>query len=144
MENSPPVLVMLEDELERLERFNHVIDGFELPVDFRHWRTADGFISGYRELKFAPSLICLDHDLFTERPDDPDPGDGKQVAKFLSQCDPVCHAIIHSSNQPAADAMYFLMLESGWDVERIAPLGSDWIESYWWPEARGWLKNRSC
>ena len=108
-------------------------------VEWRHWRTAADFIAGYQDAPRQPALICLDHDLFTEHPDDPDPGDGREVAEYLANQTPACHVIIHSSNAPAANSMYFTLEDAGWDVERIAPLGADWIETYWWSTAKPWL-----
>jgi hypothetical protein len=32
--------------------------------------------------------------------------------------------------------MLFSMRDAGWTVDRIAPIGDDWIESYWYPVAR--------
>jgi hypothetical protein len=31
--------------------------------------------------------------------------------------------------------MMFSMRDAGWTVDRIAPIGDDWIESYWYPVA---------
>ncbi len=31
--------------------------------------------------------------------------------------------------------MLFTLRDAGWSVDRIAPLGEDWIESYWFPFA---------
>jgi hypothetical protein len=31
--------------------------------------------------------------------------------------------------------MLFSMRDAGWTVDRIAPIGDDWIESYWYPVA---------
>ena len=130
---------MLEDEEPRLDRFKMILAQHCPSAKLHHWRTAQSFISGFQSSHSTPALICLDHDLFVESPDDPDPGDGRDVAEFLANQSPCCHTIIHSSNAPAADSMYFTLLEANWDVERIAPIGQDWIESYWWPTAKPWL-----
>ncbi len=135
----PLLMLMLEDESDRLERFDAILAKLAGAVEWQHWRTAQDFIAGFAKTDRSPSLICLDHDLFTDHEDDPDPGDGRDVAKFLSQVQPCCHVIIHSSNVPAANSMYFTLADAKWDVERIAPLGHDWIESYWWPTARRWI-----
>ena len=138
---SPKLILMFEDESKRLVRFKAVLSTLGDSVEWRHWRTAPDFIAGYRSetVDRAPALVCLDHDLFTDSPDDPDPGDGRDVARFLSEQPPVCHVIIHSSNMPAADSMFFTLQDAKWDVEKVAPLGDDWIESYWWILAKPWL-----
>ena len=131
---------MLEDDIDRLNRFKAILDRFQSVV-FVHYRTADDFILNYKDLEMQPCLICLDHDLFPENHDDPDPGDGRDVARFLASEKPCCHAVIHSSNSVAADSMLYTLLDAGWDVEKIAPLGDDWIESYWWPTVKPWIRN---
>lgn len=137
--NDSPLILMLEDETERLDRFVAVLSAQDRDIELRHWRTANEFIAGFENRGRTPALICLDHDLFTESPDDPDPGDGRDVAEFLARSSPCCHIIIHSSNQPAADSMYFTLQDAKWDVEKIAPLGDAWIEEYWWVTARPFL-----
>ena len=135
-----PSILMLEDETHRLDRFMSVLAENCPDVVLNHWRTANSFIDGFKNAAVKPMLICLDHDLFVDSPDDPDPGDGRDVAEFLAKTIPCCHVIIHSSNAPAAQSMYFTLLEADWDVERIAPIGQDWIESYWWPTAKPWIR----
>ena len=132
-------ILMLEDEEPRLVRFKSVLSEHCPNVSLQHWRTASAFMSGFESAISTPDLICLDHDLFVESPDDPDPGDGREVAKFLAEHTPCCHVIIHSSNAPAADSMFFTLQDANWDVERIAPIGQDWIEAYWWITAKPWL-----
>ena len=141
MPNSPFLILMLEDESDRLTRFDSAISKLGEAVEWRHWRTAEEFIAGFKSTDRPPGLICLDHDLFTDHPDDPDPGDGRDVAEFMATQPPCCHVIIHSSNAHAADSMFFTLSDANWDVEKIAPLGQDWIESYWWDTAIPWLKN---
>ena len=141
MPNSPFLILMLEDESDRLTRFDSVLSKLGEAVEWRHWRTAEDFIAGFKSTDRPPGLICLDHDLFTDHPDDPDPGDGRDVAEFMATQPPCCHVIIHSSNAHAADSMFFTLSDANWDVEKFAPLGQDWIESYWWDTAKPWLKN---
>ena len=136
----PPILIlMLEDESERLDRFAAVLSKLSPSVEWQHWRTAPDFIAGFKSTNREPALICLDHDLFVDHPDDPDPGDGRDVAEFMATQSPCCHVIIHSSNAHAADSMFFTLQDAKWDVEKIAPLGQDWIEAYWWTTAKPWI-----
>lgn len=136
---SPLLMLMLEDEMERLIRFEALLSKLDGAVEWRHWRTAPKFIAGFQAVERRPGLICLDHDLFTDHPDDPDPGDGRDVAQFMATQPPCCHVIIHSSNGHAAESMFFTLSEANWDVEKIAPLGRDWIEAYWWMTAKPWF-----
>ena len=129
------LIVMLEDDRERIDRFSAVLrerfDGCVLNVS----RTAPDFIAAYLALQDTPTLIALDHDLFTDSPGDPDPGDGRDVARFLAAQTPTAPVLIHSTNADAADSMLYTLRDAGWNVDRIAPLGEDWIESYWFPYA---------
>lgn len=134
---------MLEDDLERIARFQRVIQQHYPNAELTVFRTATAFIDGYTRQEHSPDLVCLDHDLFPDSSEDPDPGDGRDVAAFLVTQTPNAPALIHSTNASAADSMLFLMEEHGWNVERIAPLGDDWIESYWFPSAREMIAKHS-
>ena len=125
-------LVMLEDDLDRIRRFNSLVTQHHPLARLDVHRTAEDFIAAYSAIDSTPCLICLDHDLFPDSPDDPDPGDGRDVSNFLVTQDPICPALIHSTNSHAADSMMFSMRDAGWIVDRIAPIGDDWIESYWY------------
>ncbi|MEM9411001.1 MAG: cyclic-phosphate processing receiver domain-containing protein [Planctomycetota bacterium] len=133
-------ILMLEDDNDRLARFNTVLSDID-GLKFENWKTADGFIGGYSRCVDGalPDLICLDHDLFPENEADPDPGDGRDVAEYLATQAPNCHVVIHSSNAVAADSMFFTLEDAGWSVEKIAPLGRRWVEDYWWPTIQRWL-----
>lgn len=129
------LLVMLEDDTERIERFLTVIARHHPEATLHVWRTAPAFIAGYSQIADAPDLVCLDHDLFTDTPDEPDPGDGRDVSDFLISQPPRSPALIHSTNSVAADSMMFSMRDAGWTVDRLLPIGEDWIEEYWYPVA---------
>lgn len=129
------LLVMLEDDLERIERFTAVLSQRVENLEPSVSRTSHQFIAAYVELTQKPHLIALDHDLFTDSPNEPDPGDGRDVAAFLAMQTAVCPVLIHTTNAPAGDSMLFTLREHGWTADRIAPLGHDWIEAYWYPYA---------
>ncbi|MCC9603747.1 hypothetical protein LOC67_24620 [Stieleria sp. JC731] len=128
-------LLMLEDDHDRIRRFRAVVARQHPNAVLKIARTAPDFETEYWSLNDTPDLICLDHDLFTDSPDDPDPGDGRDVSAFLITRLAKCPALIHSTNANAADSMMFSMRDAGWTVDRIAPIGDDWIESYWCPVA---------
>lgn len=133
---------ILEDDLERIARFRAVVSKNHPEARLDIHRTAPAFIEHFQKLDSVPDLICLDHDLFADSPDDPDPGDGRDVAQFLTTQPPNASVLIHSTNAVAADSMMFSMRDHGWDVERIAPLGDDWIEAYWYPTVNEILTKR--
>lgn len=129
------LLLMLEDDHDRIRRFRAIVARHHPNAVVKIARTAPAFKSEYWSLTEKPDLICLDHDLFTDTPDDPDPGDGRDVSDFLITQSFKCPALIHSTNAHAADSMMFSMRDAGWTVDRISPIGDDWIEAYWYPVA---------
>lgn len=139
---SMDIVLMLEDDDERLRRFTSVLKGV-CNVEFRFTKSAHSFIELYSTMSTVPALICLDHDLYPELDSDPDPGDGRMVAEFLATKAPGCHVVIHSSNFAGAESMLYTLLDAGWSAERVAPLGEDWIEAYWWPIAKHLLQDRT-
>lgn len=129
-------LFMLEDDLDRIRRFRAVV-ALNFPnAKLDIYRTAPSFISAYANLLTTPCLVCLDHDLFVDSPNDPDPGDGRDVTDYLASRPDKYPTLIHSTNGPAADSMMFSLREARWTVDRISPIGDDWIETFWFPTAR--------
>ncbi len=131
---------MLEDDHDRIRRFRAIVAHHHPNAVLKIARTAPDFKTEYWSLNATPDLICLDHDLFTDSPDEPDPGDGRDVSAFLITRLAECPALIHSTNAHAADSMMFSMRDAGWTVDRIAPIGVDWIESHWYAVALEMIK----
>ena len=77
------------------------------------------------------SLICLDHDLNPQPDFVGDPGTGLDVAVFLAGFPPVCPVLIPSSNTERVYSMCNELRFAGWVVDRVGPLGDDWIEISW-------------
>jgi hypothetical protein len=124
------MLLMLEDDGERIERFKATLLAIAPTMTLMIWRSAGKMI---REIEpFLPSarLISLDHDLEPVEGEG-DPGDGIDVARFLAAKPPVCPVIIHSSNRSRSDWMIGEFELGGWEYKRVAPIGEDWIEAYW-------------
>jgi hypothetical protein len=106
-------LVMLEDDLDRIRRFTAIVATHHPAAQLDVYRTAPAFIAAYSALTSTPCLVCLDHDLFVDSPNDPDPGDGRDVSTFLTTKPAICPVLIHSTNASAADSMMFSMREAG-------------------------------
>jgi hypothetical protein len=82
-------------------------------------------------------LLSLDHDLGPNRQRDGkvfDPGDGRDVVTLLEGIAPSCRVLIHSSNGPAAEGMFYALQRSGWSAQRVYPfkdlawVGTDWVK----------------
>ena len=124
------MLLLLEDNAERLERFAAVLRTIEPGLPVRVWRDAHVMIREVGPLLGASRLISLDHDLEPE-PGEPDLGDGHLVVKWLVSQPTVRPVIIHSSNSERSAWMAGEFDLAGWRHWRVAPLGDDWIESDW-------------
>jgi hypothetical protein len=124
------VLLMLEDNAERLEQFAAVLRTLDPEPPLRVWGDAHAMIREAGPLLPAAALLSLDHDL-DARPGDPDPGDGYLVARWLVSQPVVRPVIVHTSNVERATWMAGVFDLAGWRHYRVAPLGDDWVESVW-------------
>ncbi|MCE9565061.1 MAG: hypothetical protein K8U57_23770 [Planctomycetes bacterium] len=131
-------LLMLEDDAERMTRFQAVIA--RLDVELIVWRDAHCMIAELAAFLPAARLISLDHDLEPES--DTDPGDGLDVAKHLANLSPMCPVIIHTSNGVRGDSMTGELELAKWKHHRVMPLGDDWIEVDWYAIARRVLRKK--
>lgn len=124
---SAHVILMLEDDEERLFRFEAV--AAKLGVELISWADARAMIAEMGQFLHAAALISLDHDLMPIH--DIEPGDGLDVAKHLATLTPACPVIIHTSNRIRGDSMEGEFELAGWAYHRVAPIGDDWIEVDW-------------
>jgi len=124
-------LLILEDNEERIAAFQRTIaalgDGFDLKL----WRDAPTMIAECDQFFGSTALISLDHDLNPLPGATSDPGMGVDVARFLGDFMPVCPVLIHSSNTDRVYSMHNELRFAGWMVDRVGPLGTDWIETSW-------------
>lgn len=140
----PSFVVILEDDLSRVRAMRPIITELlpstELLV-FDNAPDAIAFLNCYRE---QTVLISLDHDLGPSRTRDDqafDPGNGRDVASFLSCCNAAFPAIVHSANYEMAYIMVEMLRESGWAASIVTPysqLALGWITAEWRAEIE-WL-----
>jgi hypothetical protein len=124
------MLLMLEDNAERVRRFTEALRAVDPALHLLVWRDARAMIHEAGPHLAAARLISLDHDL--EAPAGaPDPGDGLEVARFLVAQPVVRPVIIHSSNGERSTWMAGEFELAGWPFWRVAPLGEDWVEVDW-------------
>ena len=90
-------------------------------------------------------VVALDHDLDLipgESAALMDPGDGRDVADFLSSQRAVCEVVIHTTNAPAAAGMKMVLQDADWRTHRVAPYGDlQWIDEQWFPAMRNAIVN---
>lgn len=129
-------ILILEDNDERVAAFQKTIaalgDGLELKV----WRDAPSMIAECETFLPTTALISLDHDLNPMPGATVDPGTGLDVARFLSDFLPACPVLTHSSNTDRVYSMHNELRFAGWMVDRVGPIGTDWIETSWLRSAR--------
>jgi hypothetical protein len=124
------LLLMLEDDAERVARFRatfpSVAPGWELMI----WRDARRMAREAFAFLDRPCLLSLDHDLDPESPGD-EPGDGMELVRALVAQPIVRPVIIHSSNRERSTWMGGELELAGWRYWSVYPLGDDWIEVDW-------------
>jgi len=107
------MLLMLEDNAERLERFAGVLRAIDPMLTLRVWRDAHAMIRDAGALLPSAVLISLDHDL-EPGPGACDPGDGYVVTKWLVSQPVVRPVIVHSSNGERSSWMAGEFDLAGW------------------------------
>ncbi|MDB5340970.1 MAG: hypothetical protein JWN70_6589 [Planctomycetaceae bacterium] len=133
------MILMLEDEAERLERFSAVLGELAPRLPLKTWRNAHAMIREAGPFLASATMISLDHDLEPEEGCS-DPGDGYLVAQWLTSQPIVRPIIIHSSNTERALWMAGEFELAGWKHWRVGPLGDDWVEVDWRHAVRRILK----
>jgi len=134
------MLLMLEDNAERIERFTATLRLVDPALELRVWRNAWTMLREVEPLLPAAVLLCLDHDLDPDPGSTQDPGTGWDVAQRLASLPPACPVIIHTSNAERGTWMEGEFDLGGWKFHRIAPLGDNWIEQDWGRLVRRLLK----
>src|SRR5262249_32578964 len=117
------MLLMLEDDDERIKRFTDSVKSIDPSLRLVIWRSAKRMVREIEPFLATARLISLDHDLEPTEGEEEDPGDGIDVARFLAEQSPVCTVIVHSSNGTRAEWMIGELELGGWNYKRVAPIG---------------------
>ena len=129
-------ILILEDNEERIADFRNVVKQLGDGYDLRMWRDAHSMRAECETFFPTTALISLDHDLNPLPGSKTDPGTGLDLARFLGDFLPVCPVLLHSSNTDRVYSMFNELRFAGWTVDRVGPLGSDWIETSWLQHVR--------
>jgi hypothetical protein len=125
------MIYILEDNDDRTIQFKMAAASIAPGIRVRVWQSATRMIEELKDSEEIPSLISLDHDLIPSPNAIDDPGTGLDVAKMFAKLIPFCPVIVHTSNAPAGASMVYELSRAGWHVERIYPIGDDWISHDW-------------
>lgn len=136
-------ILILEDNDERIAAFQKAVAALSDSFDLKIWRDAPSMIGECETFFPTAALISLDHDLNPLPGATIDPGTGVDVARFLGDFMPVCPVVIHSSNTDRVYSMHNELRFAGWMVDRVGPLGTDWIETSWLKRVREILGEQS-
>jgi ADP-ribosylglycohydrolase len=134
--NAKRTILILEDNDERIEAFQSAVGVLGADFELKVWRDAPSMMAECEQFFPSAALISLDHDLNPMPGATGDPGTGVDAARFLGDFLPVCPVLIHSSNTDRVWSMHNELRFAGWTVDRVGPLGTDWIETSWLKRAR--------
>jgi len=124
-------ILILEDSEDRITGFQKAMVGLGGDFQLKIWRDAHSMMAECEEFFPSAALISLDHDLNPQPGATADPGTGLDVAKFLADFLPVCPVLVHSSNVDRAYSMCNELRFGKWMVDRVGPIGIDWIGTTW-------------
>lgn len=133
-------ILILEDNDEREHAMCECLRGRFGQYELRFFKSASGMNDAIKNHLHETLMISLDHDLemiVEENGKFVDPGDGRDVAEYLSHLIPLCPVVIHSTNSSAVVEMEMVLQESGWTVSTVTPYGDlEWVEESWFPAIR--------
>jgi hypothetical protein len=124
------LVLILEDDLQRMERFGAVLGGMDRGLRMVVWRSARVMVREVEGYLGRAVLVSLDHDLYVAAGEE-EPGDGVEVARFLAERRVGCPVIVHSSNAEGARRMVGELELEGCVCRVVLPLGAEWVEVYW-------------
>ncbi len=110
-------ILLLEDDVDRVRGFKAAVAQLDPSYQLHVWRDANKMIAECHKALADAALISLDHDLNKEHADSPDPGDGVDVAEFLSRLPSICSVILHTSNGERVWSMHNEFRFGGWQAE---------------------------
>ena len=134
-------IAILEDNDRRIDE---MMKCKLMGMNFFVFKRADQFINFISENKNELDCLSLDHDLEKSHPDENDPGDGRDVVRWI--CDNFIKTpiIIHTSNSVMGDSMFFNLKDNGNKLDRIDPYDDIiWINKSWINKIHSMVNNVS-
>jgi CheY-like chemotaxis protein len=137
---SAKLILILEDNEDRIRNFQNAVASLGEDFSVKIWNDAPTMIAELSSKLNQACLISLDHDLNPQPNVTTDPGTGLEVAEFLTKQKPICPVLIHSTNHEKAWSMHNELRFAGWPVDRVGPIGDDWIQCLWLPKVKSLLE----
>jgi len=134
------LILILEDNDDRIRNFTNAVTSLGEEFSMKIWNDSPTMIAELPAKINRACLISLDHDLNPQPGISTDPGTGMEVAEALAKQKPVCPVLIHSTNYEKAWSMHNELRFAGWLVDRVGPIGDDWIQCLWLPRVRSLLQ----
>ena len=126
-------ILILESRPERITAFRQAAASLG-DARLQIWSTAPAMLAELDAYLNDACLISLAHDL-SPGGEKTESGTGLEIAEHLCEFPPVCPVILHCSNNDRVWSMHNEFRYAGWQVERIAPEGDDWVSKLWLPKA---------
>jgi len=144
----PEVIAILEDDSRRPAAMRECVAKLLPSMEVVFFDEARAMIQWLCDNLGRVAALSLDHDLPSPVVDGKsvDYGTGREVADYLTSVLPTCPVIVHSSNQNAAEGMFYALKSAGWPCYRVYPFdGEQWIPGAWADQLRslsrdGWIE----
>jgi CheY-like chemotaxis protein len=133
------LILILEDNEDRIRNLQNAVKSLGESFSTRVWVDSPNMITDLPSVLNQACLISLDHDLNPQPNVTTDPGTGLEVAEFLAKQPPVCPVLIHSTNHEKAWSMHNELRFANWQVDRVGPIGDDWVQRLWLPKVKALL-----
>jgi hypothetical protein len=133
------LILILEDNEDRIKNFRFAVKSLGENLTLRIWFDAPTMIAEMSSVLNQACLISLDHDLNPQPDVRTDPGTGLEVAEFIAKHSPICPVLIHSTNHEKAWSMHNEFRFAGGQVDRVGPIGDDWVQCLWLPKVKALL-----
>ncbi len=130
------LILILEDNEDRIRNFQNAVASLDRNFSVQTWNDAPSMIMELPSVLNQACLISLDHDLNPQPNVTADPGTGLEAADFLARQSPICPVLIHSTNHEKAWSMHNELRFGGWQVDRVGPIGDDWVQCLWLPKVK--------
>jgi len=128
-------IAILEDERERTSMMKKLLTDDFPDYDLVFFDNTPEMLDWLKVNLDQIKLICLDHDLGSDRVIKgikADPGTGRDIVSFLETRKPTCPVIIHTTNSFGRDAMKFALQDAGWNTTVVFPSAEiSWIQTVW-------------